>query len=192
MIGKMKYIKYTILALASVITDLVFCRFFLNWLIVPFADSNGNLPKYLKWFQTFDATLDQGMYERRAELASGSGDDWSDFNPYPSSWWETYKNRAFWLFRNSAYGFDYYVYGLKWNKSDWSLVKYEVSDARTLFIATSSSGFNIFYWGPLGMYKIGWKAWNLFTPNGPDQFGGIWGDQTHVPIVFSVSPFKRK
>jgi hypothetical protein len=135
------------------------------------------------------------MYERRRELNEGELGDttWSGFNPDPENWFETYLNRAKWLFRNSGYGFDYYLFGIKWFPQEWTKVKFYNTSELVIFIASSPDAFNIYYHGKYGMYKLGWKAWNMFSPNqiGP-QFGGVWGPENKIPICFSINPFKKR
>lgn len=186
----MKYLKYVVFAIISLTIDIV-CKFSLNWIVAAFADKDGNLPKILKWFQTFDATLDEGMYARRREIEFNWGNQWASYNPDPKTWFQRYKNRALWLFRNSGYGFDYWPLGIKFNPSDWKVVKYEVTADKTVFIAKSSNAFNLYYEGPLGVYKLGWKAWNVFNKE-TQVLDGKFGNDGRIPITFSPNPFKRK
>lgn len=183
-------IAYPFAAALSFVIDLA-CKFFLNWIVAAFADGSGNLPQALKWFQTFDATLDEGMNARRNELAAGiGGDTWAAFDPWPVTWFQRYKNRAFWLFRNSAYGFDYYLLGVPWNPDEWRVVKFVNTESLVLFIAMGR-GFNIYAHGRYGMCKIGWKAWNLYQQD-TGRFSASWGDGGKIPLTFSLSPFKRR
>lgn len=186
----MIYFIYILFACLSQIIDLL-SIVFLNWIVAAFAGADGNLPSWLSYFQTFDATLDEGMLSRQRELAAGlGGTDWIAFNPTPTNWFETYWNRALWLFRNSAYGFDYYVFGIKWAPQQWRVVKYVESDTLTLFIAVGN-GFNLFAYGRYGTAKIGWKAWNMYDGS-TKTFGGTWGDAGLIPIAFTLTPFSRK
>jgi hypothetical protein len=186
----MLYLAYPFAAIASLVIDIL-CKLILNRIVVLFADDNGNLPRALKWFQTFDATLDEGMYARRNELAAGlGGDTWAAFIAYPSTPEETYQNREKWLFRNTGYGFDYYLLGVRWNPNDWRVIRFVETDALLLFIAVGN-GFNIYIESRYGMVKLGWKAWNLFNRN-TRTFSGSWGDDNRIPITFSLTPFKRR
>ena len=150
---------YPFMALASLATTLISILFF-NWWVVLFVDENGNLPRWLSYFQTFDATIPKG-----------------------------YLNGVKWLMRNPAYGFDYYVFGIPWNPSDWTIDRFEADENRVLFLATSKNGgFNFYYLGKYGMYKFGWKVWNDFTGT---KLNSRFGDGSHIPICFSVNPFKH-
>lgn len=186
----MLYIAYPFAAFAALVFDLA-SKFLLNWLVVLAANNEGYLPAWLKWFQTFDASLDQGMLARRREVADGlGGDTWAAFNPYPQTTFDTYKNRALWLFRNSGYGFDYYLLGVAWNPAEWRVVRYVETDTLVLFVAVGR-GFNVYAHGRYGMAKLGWKAWNLYNKQ-TGKLEGTWGDAGKIPITLSLSPFKRR
>ena len=183
----MTYLLYPFAALASLAMALV-SVLVLNWIVVLFADGAGNLPRWLAYFQTFDASLDEGMHARRRELQAGIGEEWAAFDPFPLTWFERYRNRALWLLRNPSYGFDYYLFGVRWHPVEWRVTTYIDRPDLTLFIARGR-GFNVYYHGRFGMLKIGWKAWNCF--NGTD-LSRVWGDGTRLPICCTYSPFKRK
>ncbi len=182
------YPVWAILSLAFT----VFAMLIGNRVAVLFCDWKGNLPRWLKWFQTFDATCDEGMLARRRYLAAGSpaGEyPWDDYIAEPTSRSDEYQNRLRWLNRNPAYGFDYALFGIHWCDEDWLVIKYETSGKYTLFIATGPA-WNIYYQGPWGTYKLGWKAWNNFKD-------GKWKDPTdgtkfdRAVLTFSPNPFKR-
>jgi len=137
-------IKYLVMAAFSLLFTVI-AILFVNWWVVLKADANGNLPRWLSYFQTFDA-------------------------PIPKGW----KNGVAWLNRNPDYGFDLFFFGTKWNESDWTVRKFIPSPTADLFIATNSRGaFNFYYCGTRGTYKFGWKAWNNFTDGKfNSNFGG--------------------
>lgn len=74
------------------LTSLLFTglTYVLAPLLACLADSAGNLPKQLSWFQTFDA-------------------------PLPPGRWSGVK----WLWRNPGYTFDLLVLGIEWDPDDW-------------------------------------------------------------------------
>lgn len=187
----MKFILlYPFAALASLAIDIA-CRFFLNWIVVLFADKDGNLPRCLYWFQTFDATLYQGQISRERDVYNGSpSDTWRQFIAYPLTAWQRYLNRALWLFRNSAYGFDYYLFGIDFKPENWRCVKYEKGPDRDIEIHIGD-GFNIKYRGKWGSYKLGWKASNVYD-RASNSYPRKWGDAGRIPLTISVNPFKRK
>lgn len=187
----MKYLKWFLYAFTSLLIDCV-SRPFLNWIVVLFSDSKGNLPGFLKYWQTFDNDLYAGQHEREKEILTGEGETWRWFVPLTDLWFYRYWNRAFWLLRNSCYGFSYYLFGVDWHKETWRVVKYDDTSERTFFFAVSGDAFNLYYHGPLGMYKIGWKAWNMFDTVTNTFTRDAWGDGGKIPHVVSANPFKRK
>ena len=72
-----------------------------------FADSDGNLPSWLRWFQTYDSTLD-GQEPRFIESTS-----WLRTDGVAKNFICTYVLRVMWLYRNNAYGFAYSILGGK-------------------------------------------------------------------------------
>jgi len=155
----------------------MFCRIFVNWWAPIFCDENGNLPNWLSWVGTFDATLD-----------SGWKDGYDGFNPSDPK----FKNRVKWLYRNTSYGFSYWVTGIKFDPKDWTIHKSVDTPTKTLFIATSSQGyFNITYHGKWGEYKLGWKAWNYWLSDQNKWKDAPWGPEWRTQYVCSPNPFKR-
>jgi hypothetical protein len=189
----MRRYTYPFLALIDIVIMLL-CRLLLNRIVALFADKAGNLPRRLKWFQTFDNDLDAGTRSRQWELAAGlDGDTWAAFNPDPQSWFAIYRNRVKWLWRNPGYGFDYYLLGMPFDPKEWTVVEYIDTPERTYFKAIGPKGaFNEYEHGPDGMYKYGWKAWNMFDTGTRTWKTSPWGPEWRVPIVFSPIPFKRK
>ncbi len=169
-------VRYPLFALASLLATLI-AVFFVNWWAPLFADDQGNLPPWLKWFQTFDASLDAG---------------WQDGYLDPS-WGETpfkrYLARVYWLYRNPAQGFDYWPFGLPFDTTQWRVIRYIDTPEQVLFVAIGN-GFNIYYHGRFGMAKLGWKAWNYWQ--GRDWRNTPWGPQWRVPLCCSINPFKRR
>ena len=136
----------------------------MNFICAALVDKNGNLPRYLSYYQTFDSSIPNDSY-----LAALT-----------------------WLYRNPTYGFDYFLLGASWVAQDWKVWKYSSTSTTDLFIAYTSSGlFNIYYCGFWGTYKLGWKAWNFYVPK-LNQFSGTWGPSGKVPLCFSPIPFKSK
>jgi len=78
----------------------------INPLLPLFADSDGNLPASLRWFQTYDSTLD-GKEPRFIEATSWLRDDAGA----PTNALCKFLCRVCWLYRNNAYGFAYSILG---------------------------------------------------------------------------------
>jgi len=146
------FLLYIPMAILSALVGLL--TMVLAPLLALFVQADGNLPTYLYWFQTFDATCD----DCRAPPFSWTG----------SLWW----TRTEWLFRNPAYGFDMFVFGIPFTKADWHVV----TDTPTTFFAYTYTGM-FSYKGTY--FKWGWKAWAGLS-GVPNQ---SWLKYGRVPIV---------
>jgi hypothetical protein len=94
--------RFLVYLLADIAANLIgYC---INPLLPAFADSYGNLPTWLKWFQTYDSTLD-GQEPRFIESTSWLRGSQNVIY--------TYILRVLWLYRNNAYGFAYSILGAK-------------------------------------------------------------------------------
>jgi len=166
---------YPLYAVLSLLMGLV-ARVLVNWWAPLFANDEGNLPWALRWFQTFDATLDAGWLDGYLDSSWGA------------TRWRRYWARVWWLNRNPAYGFDYAL-GVAFDAAEWRVVKYIERDDLVLFFALGR-GFNLYYDGPLGQYKLGWKAWNRWSGSGWDATS--WERFERIPVCFTVNPFRRR
>src|SRR4051794_38118577 len=104
-----KYRVYCVLDRSATL----FAWAFVNWWAPLFAQlgpitSDGKtrygfrLPDWLAWFDTFDDDLDSGARRDGKE--------------------RSYWRRVAWLYRNSAYGFSYWVLGIPFDPADWHVV----------------------------------------------------------------------
>ena len=89
----MTCLKYIILAISSLLITM--SAYILAPVLAWFVDADGNLPKYLRWYQTIDAPCYGAEF-------------WATDNPTYSR----YKLIVTWLWRNPAQGFD------RWAKAD--------------------------------------------------------------------------
>ena len=96
------YTRFLIYFILDLTINLV--GFTINPFLPIFADSEGNLPLWLRWFQTYDSTLD-GQEPRFIESTS-----WLRGSKNAIC---TYVLRVMWLYRNNAYGFAYSILGAK-------------------------------------------------------------------------------
>lgn len=168
---------YPFYVLASLLATLV-AYLCINWWAPLWCDAQGNLPRWLKWFQTFDASCDAGWQDGYLDKSWGS-------TPL-----RRFLARVYWLYRNPAYGWDYWPLGVRWNPDDWSVFRDEDTPQRTLFIAVNFDGaFNLYYSGRWGQYKIGWKAYNKW--DGKDWHAPNWAKYDRIPLCFTINPFKR-
>lgn len=165
----MYYFIYPFFVIASLGFTLL--TYVLAPLVALFVKPDGNLPAWLSWFQTFDATL----FEGRQPQYGFTG----------SNWWVS----TLWLWRNPAYTFDYMPLGVAWDKTQWSS-SYSVSTSgATTFWAKGPNGqFNYEYGGTLVQVKVGWKAWNLFDATTDKYRDGNWGPLPRIPFCFTIKP----
>lgn len=205
-------LKWVFLGPIDLLFNLI-CVLFFNWWVIflarPVVPSDWlylqakpqwrgheqKLPKWLSWFETFDASLDAGWI-------GGYFAPKGHYTPdsIPSFWRRKYYQWR-WLNRNAGYSFSYYPLGIAMKKETWTIKTWKRvpgtggSKGYQLFIATSSDGYwNINLQGKYGTYKLGWKAWNYwdwekevwYVDNKP------WGPEWRTTLVMSVNPFNRK
>lgn len=162
-------------AIVDLAVDLC-AKFLMCWWLPLFANKDGWLPRWLFWFQTFDASLDWGWQG-------------GTFPPSLSQHWD----RTKWLFRNSAYGFSYFVMGIPMDTAKWTPHTFVNTPEKVLFWATSTEGhFNLYYHGKWGMVKLGWKAWNYWDQERLKWKVEPWGPEWRTQIVLSINPLKRR
>lgn len=127
----------------------------------------GNLPRCLYYFQTFDASC----FEGRNPQYGFTG----------SNWWVATR----WLWRNPAYGFDYWPFGIAFVPAAWTVTR---SDA-TWFVAKGPYGqFNVEYGGQRLRLKLGWKAANYFDATTGKFRTTSWGPEMRTSLCFTISP----
>lgn len=207
----LKTLKWLLLAPLDFLVNTAAVLFF-NWWVIFFARPihegdwlflqakpqwrglEQKLPRFLSWFETFDASLDTGWI-------GGYFVPKGQYTPdnMPSYWKRKYYQWR-WLNRNSAYSFSYYPLGIEMNKAAWTIHKYvrkpdtEGNKGYQLFIATSTEGYwNINLQGRYGTYKLGWKSWNYWDWEKMDWYedNEPWGPEWRTTLVMSVNPFKR-
>ncbi len=125
------------------------------------ADAEGNLPHWLRWFQTFDASLDEGRNP--------------PYNFTGSDWWV----RTRWLWRNPGYTFDLEVLGVRFIPTQWVVVKWDGD----IFYARTACGAFCYERSKPFRVKLGWKAWNHFDPETGQFIPGNWARFPKIPIA---------
>ena len=114
------YTRFLIYFILDLTINLVgYC---INPFLPLFADSEGNLPASLRWFQTYDSTLD-GKEQRFIESTS-----WLRDGDVAQNAICTYILRVLWLYRNNAYGFAYSILGATAPFNTLEAVGVDVSD----------------------------------------------------------------
>lgn len=177
----MIYLRYGISVILSLLATL------LTWVLcIPLAclvKKDGNLPYWCYWFQTFDNTCDAGW------KVQGSYGTYLQDGIEPTGitlWWY----RLLWLCRNPAYGFDYYPFGIPWDKDDWTVIKWSSQDANpNFYYARSKQGY--FSWTYSNNHiqlKFGWKSWGLFDRATGQYTDGQFGPEKRQPLCFTIVP----
>lgn len=172
----MRYLAFTVLNLLFTVLAYVLAP-----VVALFCRDDGYLPRWLAWFQTFDAPLDAGWQ-----------DGYAGYDPAGSLWW----NRTKWLWRNPAYGFAYGPLGEVFDPKEWIVTRFGSGPDYTNFHARTLDGrlWCISYNGVWGSWKLGWKAWNYFQ--GMDEEGNPkwrttqWGPEWRVPHCFTPNFIK--
>lgn len=124
--------KWCFQAILEVIATII--AYLTNWLVVFFADECGQLPKCLKWWQTYDNPLDVEWMITEGKVPKFARYDFKRHYDYyyedkgdnymkpgyvilkdpDFTLWERFQRyvcRLYWIYRNSNYGFSYYVNG---------------------------------------------------------------------------------
>ena len=184
-----------------------------NPIVVLFADEYGELPECFKMWGTYDnRSLDVGWmitehcvpkwaeydynshYVYHYEKKFNDGTVWPGYviilnkNFTLKERLQRYVCRACWLYRNSNYGFSYYVNGVDVNGSDLKVVKNTSEPNNEIFIAYEkdkdvyNTAWSVFVYKQYCEYfcfraYLGWKLKGL-------------SDGRHM-LAFSVNPFRR-
>lgn len=153
-------ILYPLLAFLSILFTIL--TMILSPLLALIANSEGNLPWCLRWFQTFDASLDEGWK---------SGLFWKStiFDPALVVRWFL---RMRWLWRNPGCGFDLFL-GVSYVAHEWT-VHHESEDTFLAF----GPGWRFEYQGK--HWHLGWKACHNLNA----KYGTPYWER--IPLVFSV------
>lgn len=203
----MKYIKWLLYAIADFAFTLL-C-YITNPIVVLFANERGNLPSPLKYWQTYDNTLDvewmitEGIvpkifrydyakhyyyvYEDKSVYPCKEGKVFI-LNPYFTLWErvQRYFCRLWWLYRNTGYGFSYFICGKEYNPQNIISLKdveidtynthkhYEVKDSYLWRFYYTKPWFWKFY---IRIY-FGWKL------NKSDKI------LDRAMIAFFINPFR--
>lgn len=157
----MKFLLFNILQIIC----MIIC-YLTNWIVVLFADEEGNLPGILKYWQTWDDTIDnKGFidnhfpkifwydwdkhYKQYIGPISGNRIRYYQELTVPLTTTEKIKRyfcRVGWLTRNCGYGFAYYIFGITF---DPSKIKYIENKNGMYLLYQSGSGL----WNTRWSYK---------------------------------------
>lgn len=102
------FIRYIVYGMGSIVATLA------TWVLSPFLAASsfftkdGNLPKFLIYFQTHDANLSEGWISGFYPLTKADG-SWVLGSEKMAKWYSKMR----WIIRNPAYGFAHHVFGYK-------------------------------------------------------------------------------
>ena len=188
-------IRFVVLALIDFIFNLIgYCT---NWLWPLFANADGNLPARLKWFQTYDATLDGVGENGHTESRFVRATRWlRDGAGKPRNRVCRYICRSLWLYRNNVYGFGYYVTGAvgPFTMDDASITIYNPSDIKNSVPTNrfpAQGGWRFEWWNKGHYFHFWWvkdrgngKCWEA-------NFGWkLVAGQDRAHIVARIWPFR--
>lgn len=203
--------KWFLQAVLEVLATII--AYLTNWFVVFFADECGQLPKCLKWWQTYDNPLDvewmitEGVvpkfarydFKRHYEYHyEDKGDDYMIpgyvvlLDPNFTLWerLQRYVCRLWWIYRNSNYGFSYYVNGRTIDGKD-NVVLLDINEPNNRQFKSIVKGGSwwsatwcYYYekpyckWFKLRVY-LGWKLKSVYA-----------GKQRHMLALF-FNPFRK-
>ena len=186
----MKYIKFIIYAVIDILFNVI-C-YLTNPFVLLFADEVGNLPAIFRWWENWDDHLDVSWmiddhhvpffaeYDfhkhycyhtpEEAEKLIGEYRGYVDLLDGNFTWKERFQRyicRVWWLYRNCAYGFSYYVTGIDVYKADIVKVKTEEKDGYVWFTTPYAfcykderPSFLHFHWDNYIGWKFNWLNCN--------------------------------
>jgi hypothetical protein len=163
-------VLYPFLALFSVLFAA------LTWILAPWlgrqVDAEGNLPGWLRVFQTFDASCFEGRKPPYNYTGSPA------------------EVAAQWLRRNPGYTMDWLL-GCAFDPAQWTVTRDDEQPGRVTFIAWGPRGrFNLYLQRGTLYLKLGWKAWNNWE-------GGHWNPApangwNRIPICCTIARRQAK
>jgi hypothetical protein len=146
--------RFCVLSLVNVILTYLFF-FPLTFAVVPFARADGTLPRWLLYFATQDASLDAGWRDGYFLNDLGVPYDVND----PPTGFELYRLRCYWLFRNTAYGLDYYLFGIQYDPTQWNVTDLALVNGTIQTMTAWTKDNRYFCYTASNGFKFGWKLW---------------------------------
>lgn len=201
----MKYLKWFLFAMLDVLFNII--AYITDPVVLLFADVYGNLPGVFIWWANWDDHLDVGWmvdeghvpgfarYDfhkhyryhppEEAEKLIGEYRGYVDLLDGNFTWTERFQRyvcRLWWLWRNNAYGFSYYVTGIDVYKADIVKVKTVETDGYIYYVTDYAfcykderKSFAGFCWDNY----VGWK------------FRSVDQDVKRCMLAFRIMPFDK-
>ncbi len=155
------FLLYPFYAIGSLSITLI--AYLISPILALLPDEDGNLPKWLYYFQTFDA-------------------------PVPKGYWNGLK----WLCRNPVYGFDLNLFGIEYDPKKWKtiynkngLLVFVCTNGAFSIANDKENPLNDKWYLP--SLKLGWKVFNFTDENrNPVSYGMSGLNKGKVPFCFSI------
>lgn len=198
----MKYIKWLVLA----ILDLLFTAqcYVTNPIVVLFATETGELPEILKWWANWDDGLDVRWMVTEHHVPHWAEYDFDRHYKYVDEWeaektigihhgyvipldtsftwkeiFQRYICRVAWLYRNTGYGFSYYVTGVTVDEND--IVKAKTMEQDGYIYYTTDYAFCLKY----DKKSFSKYHWEIFLGWKFQHISGV----ERCMLAFRVNPF---
>ena len=201
----MKYLKWLLMAVVDVLFNII--AYITDPIVLLFADEVGNLPGWALWWANWDDHLDidwmvdEGhvpafaCYDfhkhykyhppEEAERLIGVYCGYVDLLDPDFTLWERFQRyicRLWWLWRNNAYGFSYYVTGVDVYKADIVKIKTEEAD-----------GYIYYETDYAWVYKderpsFGGRCWDNFVGW---KMQSVTANVERCMLAFRITPFDK-
>ena len=201
----MKYLKWAVMTVLDVLFNII--AYVTDPLVLLFADEVGNLPGWALWWANWDDHLDVDWMVYEHHVPSFAEYDFNKHYCYHDEWEaeqligehrgyvdlldpdftlkersQRYVCRLWWLWRNNAYGFSYYVTGIDVCKNDIVKVKTTEADGYIYYetdyafcYKDERPSFGGMKWDNL----VGWK------------FQSVENDVERCMLAFRITPFYK-
>ena len=202
----MKYIKWFLLSVLDVAFNIV--AYVTDPIVLLFADVYGNLPGVFVWWANWDDHLDVDwmVYEHHvpkfaeydfnrhykyhdeyeAEQLIGERRGYVDLLDGNFTWHERFQRyvcRLWWLWRNNAYGFSYYVTGVDVHKADIVKVKTTEADGYIYYVTENAFCYKDERPSFCGMHWDNYVGW---------KFRSVDQDVKRCMLAFRITPFYKE
>lgn len=201
----MKYLKWLLMAVIDVLFNVI--AYVTDPLVLLFADEVGNLPGWALWWANWDdhVDVDWMVYEHHvprfaeydfnrhykyhspeeAERLIGEHRGYVDLLDGNFTWHERFQRyicRLWWLWRNNAYGFSYYVTGVDVCKADIVKIKTEEADGYIYYVTDYAWVYKDERPSFCGLRWDNFVGWKMQS---------VQNDVERCMLAFRITPFDK-
>ena len=201
----MKYLKWLLMAVIDVLFNVI--AYVTDPFILLFADEVGNLPGWALWWENWDDHLDiDWMIDKghvpgfacydfhrhyryhppeEAERLIGEHRGYVDLLDGNFTWHERFQRyicRLWWLWRNNAYGFSYYVTGVDVCKADIVKIKTEEADGYIYYVTDYAWVYKDERPSFCGLRWDNFVGWKMQS---------VQNDVERCMLAFRITPFDK-